>query len=316
MRTKNQFKSMMAGAAVAALVTLPAFGADGWANIPVHSFADTHGLTVHDLVGNLTVAVKDGPATIQVSGVDARVKALSFKQVGNELVVEGTGSDSVWDWRHWLDFSDVNQSRSDLSVRVTIPKGSPVNVDDIVGDAQIGDTMAPLKFSAVSTNSQIGRVQGAKIELAGSGRIVVADVGGDLSVETAGAGKIQAGNAQDVHADVAGSGSINVGAIRSLHLDIAGSGDFSAAKINGPTHVDIMGSGSVNIAGGEANPLHVDIAGSGNFVLNGVAVDPHVSTVGSGNVRLKAIRGNLVNDGMANVKVGNGSGHGNDDSDD
>jgi len=304
MRRQKQWKSMLAGAAVAALVTLPAFGAGGWTNIPVHTFADTNGLAVHDLIGNLTVAVKDGPATIQVSGVQARVNALSFKSVGGTLVVEGTGSESVWDWRHWLDFSDTNQPRSDLTVHITIPKGSAVDVDDLVGDAQIGDTMGPMKFSAVSTNSQIGRVQGAKIELAGSGKIVIADVGGDLSVETAGAGKIQTGNAQDVHADVAGSGSINVGAIQSLHLDIAGSGDFSAAKINGPVHVDIMGSGSVNIAGGEANPLHVDIAGSGNFVLNGVAVDPHVSTVGSGNVRLKAIRGNLVNDGMANVKIG------------
>jgi hypothetical protein len=304
MHTHKKWKSMLAGAAVAAVLTLPAFGADGWMTIPTHSFPDTHGLTVHDLVGNLTVGVKDGPATIQVTGVQARVNALSFKAVGGELVVEGTGSESVWDWRHWLDFSDTNVSRSDLTVHVTVPRGTSVNVDDLVGDAHIGDTMGPMKFSAVSTNSQIGRVQGAKIELAGSGKVVVADVGGDLSVETAGAGKIQTGNAQDVHADVAGSGSINTGAIQSLHLDIAGSGDFSAAKVNGPTHVDIMGSGSVNIAGGEANPLHVDIAGSGNFVLNGVAVDPHVSTVGSGNVRLKAIRGNLVNDGMANVKIG------------
>ncbi len=304
----KQWKSMMVGAAVAALVTLPAFGADGWTNVPTHSFADTHGLSVQDLVGNLIVGVKDGPATIQVSGVQARVNALSFKAVGGQLIVEGTGSESVWDWRHWLDFSDVHQSRSDLTVRVTLPKGSSVHVDDLVGDAQIGDTMGPMKFSAVSTNSQIGRVASAKIELAGSGKITVGDIGGDLSVETAGAGKIQTGNAQDVHADVAGSGSINVGAIQSLHLDIAGSGDFSAAKINGPTHVDIMGSGSVNIAGGVANPLHVDIAGSGNFVLNGVAVDPHVSTVGSGNVRLKIIRGNLVNDGMANVKVGDTDG--------
>lgn len=299
----KQWKSMLTGAAVAALVTLPAAAANGWVDVPAHSF-NVHDLAVHDLVGNLTVAVKDGPATIQVSGTQPRVNALTFHQDGDSLVVEGTGSQSIWDWSHWLDFSVHNQSRADLNVHVTVPRGSSVHVDDLVGDAQIGDTMGPMHFSAVSTNSTIGRVGEAHISLAGSGKITIGDIAGDLHVETAGAGKVQTGNAQDVHADVAGSGSINVGAISSLNLDIAGSGDFSATHLNGPTHVDIAGSGSVNVAGGEANPLHVDIMGSGNFYLNGTAVDPHVSAVGSGNVRLKAIRGNLVSDGMANVKVG------------
>jgi hypothetical protein len=75
--------------------------------------------------------------------------------------------------------------------------------------------------------------------------------------------------------------------------------------VSGPTHVEIAGSGSVNIASGEANPLHVEIMGSGDVTFGGVAVDPHIESMGSGNVRLKAYRGNLSNEGNANLKIGN-----------
>ena len=87
-------------------------------------------------------------------------------------------------------------------------------------------------------------------------------------------------------------------------MDIAGSGDFSAASVNGPVDTDIAGSGSVTIAGGEANPLHVDIMGSGNVTFGGTAVNPEISALGSGSVKLKAYRGNLSNDGMSNLKIG------------
>jgi hypothetical protein len=45
--------------------------------------------------------------------------------------------------------------------------------------------------------------------------------------------------------------------------------------------------------------------GSGDVTFGGVAVDPHIESMGSGNVRLKAYRGNLSNEGNANLKIGN-----------
>ncbi len=283
----KQWKSILAGGAVAALLTLPA-AADGWINGQTKSFA-VHKLDVQDLVGNLNVAVRDGgPATVQVSGNQDRVNSLSVGADGDTLNIDGGDSNSIWDWKHWLDFSDYNSHSSQLQVHVTVPRGTTVIVENLVGDAHIGDTMAPIKFGAVSTNSTIGRVGEAHISLSGSGKVVVGDIAGDLHADLAGAGKIQTGHAQSVHADVAGSGSIEVASVDGgLHLDIAGSGDFTSAKVNGPTHVEIAGSGSVSIAKGEANPLHVDIMGSGNFTFGGTAVDPHVSALGSGNVKLE-----------------------------
>jgi hypothetical protein len=293
---------MLIGAAVALVLIAPAF-ADGWESQPQRSF-DTHGVHVENLVGNLSIAVKDGgPATVQVSGQRDRVNALTVTTSGDTLEIEGEGSgQSVWDWHHWLDFTDIHHG--DLSVKLTVPKGTSVHVEDLVGNAQIGDIMAPLHFSAASTNSTIGRVTEAHVTIEGSGRIAIGDISGDLHAETDGDGKITAGNAHDVHAELAGSGAMAVGAIRELHLSIAGSGDFTAARVNGPTKVEIAGSGSVNIAGGEANPLHLDIAGSGNFTFGGVAVDPKIDAFGSGNVRIKSYRGKLSSNGMADVKIG------------
>jgi hypothetical protein len=299
----KRWKSVVAGAAVAAALTLPAI-ADSWITGPTRNFP-VRSVSVHDLVGNLTIGVRDGgPVSVQVSGAKQRVDETTVSQNDGTVAIESGYTNEVWDWRHWFDYSD-HTSSGNLSVKVMVPRGTKVDVDDLVGNAQIGDTMAPIDFSAVSTNSTIGRVGEAHISLAGSGKITVGDIAGDLHAESAGAGQIRTGSVHTVHADLAGSGGLSVGAIDgALHLDIAGSGDFEATRINGPLHADILGSGSVSIASGEANPLHLSIAGSGNFNFGGTAVDPHIEAVGSGNVHLHAYRGKLASEGMADVKVG------------
>ena len=60
----------------------------------------------------------------------------------------------------------------------------------------------------------------------------------------------------------------------------------------------------MKIADGIADPLKVDILGAGDLYFGGTAVNPSISAMGSGNVRLKAYRGKLSNDGMADVQVG------------
>lgn len=299
----TRWKSVVTGALVAAALTFPAV-ADNWFAGPTKSFG-ARNVSVHDIVGNVTITVRDGgPATVQVSGDKQRVDETSVRQEGDTVQVVGHAYNEVWDWHHWFDFSE-HTTRGSLQVKISMPRGGDVHVDGLVGDAQIGDTMGSMHFEAVATNSTIGRVSNAKISLAGSGKVSIASVQGDLNAETAGAGKIMAGNVGGVHADVAGSGAIELGNINGdLHLDIAGSGDFSARRLNGGAHIDIAGSGSVHIDDGQADPFHVDILGSGDVHFGGVAVDPHISGFGSGQVKLHAIKGKLSSDGMANVKIG------------
>ncbi len=299
----HRWKSVLTGALVAAALTFPAV-AENWITGQTKTF-NARNVSVHDIVGNVSIAVRDGgPATVQINGDKQRVDETSVRVEGDTVQVAGHAYNEVWDWHHWFDFSD-HTTHGSLQVKISMPRGGDVHVDGLVGDAQIGDTMGSMHFEAVATNSTIGRVSDAKIELAGSGKISVAQVQGDLKVDTAGAGKIMVGNVGGVHADVAGSGAIELGNVNGdLHLDIAGSGDFSAKRLNGGAHIDIAGSGSVRIDDGQADPFHVDILGSGDVRFGGVAVDPHVSGFGSGQVRIHAIKGKLSSDGMANVKIG------------
>ncbi len=299
--------SMLIGAAVAALLVLPAAGADsGWVVWPTKSFpAKT--LRVDDVVGSVKVNVQDGPMKVDVSGSRAMVAGLTVKQDGGQLTISGSEVESfnVWDWKKWFDFSHINDGREGkLFIKVTVPKGADVRVVDLVGNATIGDTFGPVRLDTAG-DATVGRTSTARISMSGSGKTTVADVAGELRLEIAGSGRIEAHNAGSVRADIAGSGDAFVGAVANgINVDIAGSGDFTAQKVNGPVKVDIAGSGNVKIADGYADPLHVDIIGAGDLYFGGIAVNPRISAVGSGSVRIKAYRGKLSNDGMADVQIG------------
>ena len=307
---KNRGKSFLAGAAVAALLTLPAAAANGdWTVWPTKTFSG-NGLKVSDVVGKITVNVRDGgPVTVDVSGTRPRVDGVSVHQEDGTVVIDGSNSgdnESVWDWHKWFNFSqDWEPATNSLNIKVTVPRGSEVNIDDLVGDATIGDTQGPLHFGAAATRARIGHVGEAHVSLGGAGHVEIAQVSGPLHLEIGGSGKVAVGPTQGAHVEIGGSGDASFGPVAGgLSVDIGGSGDVSAASVNGPTHVDIAGSGTVKIADGTANPLHVDIMGAGNFIFGGVAVDPHIDAVGSGNVKIKSYRGHLDNEGMADVKIG------------
>jgi hypothetical protein len=304
---RDRISSILIGAALAALITLPAKAGDpNWVNGPQRNF-DIRSLKIDDVLGTVKIEVKDGgPAILQISGLKQRVDSLTVKAANGILSIKGHNAQSVWAWSHWFDFSYNDTKPDQLFVLLTIAKGTRVDVDDINGKATIGNTEGVMNFSSAGyTESTIGNVAEATISLAGSGKVTLGNVLGKLHAETAGSGDIRTGNANEAHAEIAGSGSISTRNIAGgLHVEIAGAGDFTAASVNGPTHVEIAGSGSVNIAGGAANPLHVEIMGSGDVTFGGVAVDPHIESMGSGNVRLKAYRGSLTNEGNANLKIG------------
>jgi hypothetical protein len=306
----KRLRSFLGGAAVAAVLILPADASNGdWVSWPAKSFS-ANAVRVEDMVGRLTVNVRNGgPVSVEVAGVKDRVNGVRIREEDGKVIIDGSRADqgeSVWNWRNWFDFStDFEPHNNNLTIKVTVPKGSRVDVTDLVGDANIGDTQGELHFDAAATKARIGRVGPARVSLGGAGRVDIAQVDGPLHLDVGGSGKVTVGPTQSVHAEIAGSGDATFGAISGdLSLDIAGSGDVAAASVNGKTNVSIAGSGSVKIADGTANPLRLDIMGAGNFVFGGVAVDPHIDAVGSGTVKLKSYRGHLDNEGMADVKIG------------
>ncbi|MEI9996157.1 MAG: DUF2807 domain-containing protein [Rhizomicrobium sp.] len=305
---RNKTSSMLIGAAVAALLVLPAAAGDpGWVTWPTKSFPTT-ALRVEDIIGNVRVNVQNGPMKVDVSGPKNLISGVSVRADGNVLRISGNETDSynVWDWRSWFDFSHIHDDHSGkLYIKVTVPKGGDVRVEDMIGDTTVGDTYGVIRLETTAGNATVGRVREAHVMMAGSGKTSIADVAGDLRLEIAGSGHVTASHAGSVRAEIYGSGDAQVGSITGgVHIEIAGSGDFTAARVNGPVSIDIAGSGNVKIADGVADPLRVDIAGAGDLYFGGVAVNPSISALGSGNVHIKAYRGKLSNDGMASVMIG------------
>jgi hypothetical protein len=279
-----------------------------WTTTPRQNFS-VNKVHFDSVIGSIKIDVKDsGPMTLDVSGTKRAVDGLSAHVEDGVLQIEGSDEQniSVWDWRKWFDFSDVNHSRHyKLALHVVVPRGADVGVDDFIGDATIGDTMGNLSFSANATKSKIGKVKTAKIELDGSGQVDMTQVLGSLGIEIDGSGRVNAGDVQSVHAELNGSGDAVLGAVHGpLHLEVAGSGNLTATKVTGPVRIEIAGAGSVKIADGLADPFHVEIAGSGDVFFGGLAVDPHIEALGSGKVHIHAIRGKLNSEGMANVRIG------------
>lgn len=308
MRSKS---SIVIGAAVATMLIIPAVAGDnGWVVWPSKTVPGTTSLRIEDIVGNVRVNVADGPMKVEASGQRELIQGVTIRNEGGVLRISGSeGTDvNVWDWKHWFDFSHVHDDRDTdgkLWIKVTVPRGTSVAIEDLVGDATVGDTYGPLKMETTAGDATVGKVAQARITLAGSGKTSVNEVMGELRVEIAGSGRITVNKAGMVKADIAGSGDTQIGTIAGgASIDIAGSGDFSAKTVHGPVRVSIAGSGNVKIADGIADPLRIDIIGAGDLFFGGTANNPSISAMGSGNVHIKSYTGRLRNDGMADVIIG------------
>jgi hypothetical protein len=295
----HELKSLLWGALVAALVIAPPLARGETMPAPPATAEEPRP------AGDVHATIEAAQAEARAAAAEARAEA--HRAADGVLRIEGTDQNiSVWDWRRWFDFSNLNRDdRTRLQLQITVPRGAEVRIEDMIGNATIGDLNGPLRLEATATQARIGKVTSAQIEMNGSGRVDIAQVTNELKLEIAGSGKVTAGSVGALKADLAGSGDAVIGDIHGpLKLDVAGSGNLTATKVNGPLNISIAGAGSVKIADGLADPFRVDIMGSGNVVFGGMAVDPKISALGSGSVRLKAYRGKLSSEGMANVKIG------------
>ena len=101
---KHRGQSFVTGAAVAAVLILPAAAANGdWTVWPTKTFGG-NALKVTDIVGTLAVNVRNGgPITVDVAGARPRVNGVSIHQEDGTVVIEGS------------DWSETNRSGTGTS---------------------------------------------------------------------------------------------------------------------------------------------------------------------------------------------------------
>jgi hypothetical protein len=286
---------MPALASLTSLVGIGASAATGTGG-PIDKTFPARSVHIDGLVANVEiVTIPQGPIRVQANGKPETMKELQVHAVGDEVFIR-LDSEEDKAWFPWNMFNMWGKDRKvqDLKVRISAPLGTPFDIEDIVGGIVAGDLDAPLRLDGSSVNARFGRVQSARIGIAGSGRITVGAIKETLDIDVAGSGRFEAASAAAVNVDIAGGGDVFVGPVAGgFSADIAGSGDIRVAQINGPVDIDIAGSGGVIIDGGRANPFSVEIAGSGDVVFKGEAVNPNVEIYGSGSVKVNSYTGSL-----------------------
>lgn len=220
-------------------------------------------VSVQGLVGYLTVKVDSSVSkvTAKVDGPSKWVDQVKVRLDGNDLIIEQ--EDSPRD-RRWRDKDDW------VTVEVTVPTGTKLEIDSFTGEGTVGDLRAPFSVDGMNSGKlNVGRVSTAQIAIDGSGEIIVGDIDRDVEVEINGSGSVTTGRT---------AGKAN--------MEINGSGDISLAYANGLVKAEINGSGDINVRGGVADPLDVQINGSGSVVMDGVAKNQSIEQSGSGSVRV------------------------------
>ena len=153
----------------------------------------------------------------------------------------------------------------------------------------------------------IGRAQALELSNAGCGDWTVANVQGELRINTAGSGDTKAGDAGSLVVRSAGSGDVLVRQVSGpVTVDTAGSGDVVADSVNGPLKAEIAGSGDVRVRDGRASDMTVRIAGSGDVRFGGTAGDVNAQIAGSGDVTVGRVTGQVKKAviGSGEVRVG------------
>lgn len=154
----------------------------------------------------------------------------------------------------------------------------------------------------------VGRTANLQLANAGCGDWTVANVEGKLRLSQAGSGDARVGSAGEARVRVAGSGDVALADIRGpLEVEIAGSGDVTVASVSGSLDVHTAGSGDVKVHGGHATAMNVMIAGSGDVDFGGVADSLKARIAGSGDVHAREVRGPISKAvmGSGGVSVGN-----------
>ena len=292
-RTFRRSLTGLGVAAVALLAAAPAlaFGPQTYT---------TRAVTVDGFLGTVTVTVDPAATgtTVAVSGTERWLREVTVREEGGRLIVEQRDrprNNRMDDRTDWLD------------VRLTVPTGAALTIDDHIGIGQIGDLAGPLTIenfvAGTITAGTVARLEAdvtgsgdvtvaaadeTDVDVAGSGDVEVGRVNGPLSVDVAGSGNVTTGDvAGPLSVDIAGSGNVTTGTTRGkVVVEIAGSGEVQVASVDGPVDLSVSGSGNVELDGGTADPFTVGVSGSGSVTMKGNARNQTINRSGSGTVRI------------------------------
>ncbi|QJE72244.1 hypothetical protein HHL28_03240 [Aerophototrophica crusticola] len=217
---------------------------------------------VTDIVGTVQVVVDPAAraVTADVTGQQRWVDTVRLEQSGDTLSIIQDRSSQ----RGRIGKDDM------VTVSVTLPPGTALELGNLVGDARVGDLDGTLRLrGSGAADVKVGRVAGVDLDLSGAGDVTLGEVRGPLRGSLSGAGSVEAGPVRG-----------------ELSLDVSGFGDVDVDAVHGPVKVRLSGVGDVHIKGGHTPLLDANASGVGSIRFDGSADDYRVDHSGIGSVRI------------------------------
>ena len=255
---------------------------------------------------NGTIPIRDaGRVRVEMEMGDVRILTGAAGAVSYHLRVEGPAGDSTAADRKNVftvsaqaagdgvnvsgrKISERHGGRLWVSLELTLPRNSPLEVNTQGGTIDVASIDARLRLETGGGNITVGRVGGdARLE-SGGGHITVQDVSGEVTAETGG-GHISAGR---IHGDAVlrtGGGHIRVAAVDgTAHLETGGGNIFlqqAGSRLN-------VSTGGGRIVVGEASGgLQASTGGGGIRILR--VVGPTELQTGAGAIFLSQVQGSV-----------------------
>jgi lia operon protein LiaG len=300
---------------------------------------------VHNLVGEMTVAAATGRSVVvevtrmgddagrlSVNRSDDAVRVVYpenhvvYAPMGRtsrtQLSVRRDGSIGGGMGAHQVTVTGSGSGlRAYANVRVLVPAGRTVTVNQGVGRVEVSNVNGTLNVNTAAASVRAQGTRGALDVEVGSGSVEVRDAVGTVQVET-GSGGVTASNVRGSTVDVeTGSGSVHLNGVRVQTMGVAvGSGRVTLLGISAPDVTVETGSGSVQLElTRDTEDMKID-TGSGSVnvtVPAGFGGQLEIET-GSGGIDVdlpvthrRASRGSFngtVGDGEGRVRIETGSG--------
>ena len=198
--------------------------------------------------GSLEVLGKKGLQRAEISGTACASDAdmleetiIRTRRAGSRLIIEAEVAEGSWGWR---------SSSARLDLRVHVPAGIPVEIDDGSGSIEVRGT-GSLTIDDGSGSLRVEDIEGDVQIDDGSGELFVRNVRGDVEIDD-GSGSIELADVTGSVEIEDGSGEIDIERIAANVRVRDGSGSINVRQITGDFVVADDGSGGIH---------HRDVAG-------------------------------------------------------
>jgi hypothetical protein len=249
-------------------------------------------IEIRDAVVRVTVIPEDRrDVLVQVVRPHAELP-LNISTVGDRTVIDGN-----------LDRAIRNCDREGPNAHIRVRGVGNVSWEEMP-QIVIRAPRAVVLSSSGAAYGSIGRSASLEMRNSGCSGWTVADVAGDASIHTSGAGSVRMGASNRLTVRLSGAGQVHATQVRqSVDAVLSGAGGFKLDQLaGGALTAQVSGVGQIRVADGRASSMRAQVSGVGGISFGGAADSLDAQISGFGGVKVRQVNGPIR-------KSVSGSGH-------